>query len=1168
MRPTEQQSLHFNLGYLPDVPYVFCCAGRSAALQRHTPETLLAAREAQPILRAFPDASISHFVDAVLPSDAVALMTVTTPQTIGTTTVDAPVHLGVHLPEANREAARAQAVAVPGPVHPKLVFNSISAEQFTAAVASDDAAASNAHLPQFPQSIHVFQDATDAATAFLFCHHDLMNLNLTTGSHIVTTAITKAIGGTSNELPSQINSDARHGRPWMVTTVAPDGSVHHSPSADVVAHMAGSVQQAVQYVKNDQQLEGQQWNVTPGTTSSAYSASSSVAAVTPAPAATPQGDGGGTGNLWAIRNLTPGNGLTVSFDGYTPPTSTDSWVANGVWSMNDTPSLTSEIAADLLAGNITVTISTPTGTISSATLVAGTQTSGQATPFTATFNGGGTVSGTFSLNAGQSGLAYTLNASGIGGSAGTQLMNGATSIYEIPLGNTTGMGTIAASCTNSWLRHLSLYVQFLDAGKNPITPPADYPELLPGFLRGGGTNPDFEPNATKRFLAVIPPASTFFGVLIPANATPLSISVPNGVSTVRLLFGGLGRGSFDSDVCALGIVMTAFAELALPMLMFTTGSAEENNAPVKSILSDPEVMFALCVAGGVLFAGGAAAYVALSDDPGEALESLATKFGPMLLKKGLSSLAKWYLTQEGIAASEDVIPFVDIAFDVLRCVTTAAELAQTTIAILDSPYVFETDFVQTMNLTVTLGPDPRYNQFPDLASTLNIVIAYDCGTTVATQEFGLTQPLPSSIPLTFYGVPAGGNFQVFAFFYAANGWQSGQGQSGWLPAETSDGTFSISLTITDNLVPLDITSVYQHSAKIGIVNNQLGWIDTSTPPIATAATASPFGPTISITKLVDITVAQKPQMVGYAWEASGLDGSSNDQFTVQTLSLGPLPTVGLAVPASDFSGQSGITFDMTSPDNGQGRNFYIDPSVGVYDVNDNPDGGYHLRQLALQDSTAPNMAAGDQQLSWGRFLLAIDRYVVHPQGYVFGITASPDKIYRITLPQSPVPDGQAPMATLMSGSGTRLGLIAGAAGIAVALDARIVIAEENNYRLQAFDVNGNPVPYFAGGTSPTAPLQNSAGDTILDLAIEGRGYIYVLYLQSGGTTAAQYFLDIYDPTGNFLVQTPAVAAGCISVDLLRALFTLNYETIVDQNNRVQPTISKWLPTPPQPGSAS
>ncbi len=1162
MRPTEQQSLHFDLGHLPDIPYTFRCAGRSAPLQRHTPETLQAAREAQPILRAYTDASLSHYVDATLPSDAIAMMTVTTPKTIGATTFDGPVHLGIHLPAANRAVAQAQVVAAPGAIHPKLAFSGMTAEGLSAAVGS-------ASLPQIPATIGTVQDAFEAATALLFCHHDLVNLNVTIGSAIVTNAIASALQITSNDLPTQLYSDARRGIAWMVTTTAADGSVYHQPSDDVLAHMTGAVQHAVQQVKNDPTLQGQQWNVTPGSTSSSYGASSSVAppSTNVAVATMVDGDGGGSGNVWTTRNMTPEGGVSVSFGRYTPPTGTDAWLASGIWSMNDTPALTTEIAAALLAGTVSITISTPSGIATSATLVPGPQTAGQPTAFTATFNGNGTVSATFSLNTGQSGLSYTLNASGVGNSAGAQLMSGGTSIYEIPISDTSGMGTITASCTNYWLRHLSLYVQFLDAGGNAITPPADYPDPMPLFLRTPGEALNFEPDPTKKFLAVISPVGTIYGIPVPANATALSISVPAGTSTVRLLFGGLGRGTYDSAVCPVGLVITAFVELALPMLMLLSGAAETSNSAVDSIFADPEVMFAVCVAGGFLVAGGAAAYVALSDDPGQAVESLALKLGPMILKKGFTSLAKWYAQQEAFAGAQDAIPFVDIAFAILRTVTTAAQLSETTIEVLDSPFVYETDLVQTMALSITLGPDPNYNQFPDLHDTLRVVVAYDCGTTLPVWEQSLPAQLPNSITVNFNSVPAGGNLQVFAFFYAANGWQSGQGQSGWLPAETTSGTFSVSFNVTDNLVPLDIGTVYQHSSKIGMVNNALGWINTPTAPAITASTPSPFAPTMAITKLVDITVAQKPQMVGYAWEASGLDGAPGDQFTVQTLSIGATPTTGLAVPAADFGSQSGITFDMSSPDDGTGKNFYIDPSVGVYDVNNNPDGGYHLRQLALQDSAAPSILAGDQQQSWGRFLVPIDRYVVHPQGYVFGVSANPDKMYRIVLPAAPTSDANAPMATLMSGSGTRQGLIAGAAGIAVALDGRIVVAEEGNYRLQAFDVNGNPVPYFAGGTSPTAPLQNSAGDTILDLAMEGRGYIYVLYLQSGGSTAAQYFLDVYQPDGTFLVQTPGVAAGCISVDLLRALFALNYETIVDQNNRVQPTISKWLPSPP-PASAT
>ena len=1159
MRPTEQETLHFDLGYLPDALYTFRCAGRSAPLQRHTAATLAAARQAQPILRLFPDARISHYVTAVLPSDAIASMTVTTPKTLGGTAYNAPVHVGVHLPAASREAARKRIQPRPRAIHPKLAFHNISAEQFTAVAGDGD-------LPALPTAINVYQDAVDAATWFLFCHHDLMCLDPNTGSHIVSNEIADALSQTDDDLATQIYQDATHGKPWMVSVQASDGSVYHQPSADVLFYMTNAVQVAVQEVKNDPTLQNIMWFVNAGSTSNSYGATNSASgsealAVLDVP---------GSGNVWTARNLTPGNGLSVTFNSYTPPPTTDSWTAAGTWSQNDATPMSSSVVTSLLAGDVQVTITTPNGTVSSATLVPGTQTPGQPVTFAANFSGTGTVSAKFTLNSGQSGLTYSLTASGIGDSAGAQLVDGTQSLCEIPISNVSSMGTISASYQNSWLRHLSLYVQFLEAdGVTVITPPSDYPDTMPLYLRTPGDSaPNFEPDPTKKFVALISPVNTVMAVPLPANTTSFTISVPAGTSTVRLLFGGLGRGTYDSAVCPVGIVMTAFAELALPMLLFTGGAAENGNSIISNLISDPEVLFAVCAAGAFLVAGGVATYIALSDDPGTIAESLATKFGPMLLQKGVSSLAKWFAEQEGEAAAEDAIPFVDMGIEALRAATTTAQLIETTVELLDSPYVYETDLTQTMALSVVISCDPNDNEFPPYHALLSVIVAYDCGTTLPASE----QPMPDELPNTpitvnFSSIPAGGNLQVFAFFYAANGWQSAQGQSGWLPAQsTANGTLTVSFNVTNNVIPLDCDSIYLHNAKIGMGSTGLAWIDTSTAPTETPQSpppqSPPSGPAMSITKLVDITIAQRPQMVGYAWEASGLGGSSSDQFTVQTLSIGATPSSCLAFPAAAFSLQSGITFDIASPDDGTGRNFYIDPSPGLYDVNTNPDGGYHLRQVALQDSTAPSMPTGDSLSSWGRFLWGIDRYAVHPQGYVFGITASPDKIHRIDLPAQATTDDLAPMATLLSGSGNREGLISGAAGIAVALDGRIVVAEQGNLRLQAFDINGNPVEYFAGGTSSTTPLQNSPGDTILDLAIEAKGYIYVLYYTGQGATASEFFLDIYTPDGTFLVQTPSMAAACISVDLLRSIFTLNYETIIDQNNRVQPSISRWLPPPP------
>ena len=63
---------------------------------------------------------------------------------------------------------------------------------------------------------------------------------------------------------------------------------------------------------------------------------------------------------------------------------------------------------------------------------------------------------------------------------------------------------------------------------------------------------------------------------------------------------------------------------------------------------------------------------------------------------------------------------------------------------------------------------------------------------------------------------------------------------------------------------------------------------------------------------------------------------------------------------------------------------------------------------------------------------------------------------------------------------------------ALTAQGAILILESNNNRIQAFDIGGNPVPYFANGAY-FVPLQRPGGTaTYLDLAVEYSGYLYVL----------------------------------------------------------------------------
>jgi len=97
-------------------------------------------------------------------------------------------------------------------------------------------------------------------------------------------------------------------------------------------------------------------------------------------------------------------------------------------------------------------------------------------------------------------------------------------------------------------------------------------------------------------------------------------------------------------------------------------------------------------------------------------------------------------------------------------------------------------------------------------------------------------------------------------------------------------------------------------------------------------------------------------------------------------------------------------------------------------------------------------------------------------------------------------------------------------------------------------------------------------DTYLDFSVEAKGYIYVLSYQNAGEQESDYFMDIYNPDGSFLVRTPDerlqpekpqyLNAARFEVDEFRNVHTLNYEKMQGKQGYTEPTISEWIPTPP------
>jgi hypothetical protein len=413
-------------------------------------------------------------------------------------------------------------------------------------------------------------------------------------------------------------------------------------------------------------------------------------------------------------------------------------------------------------------------------------------------------------------------------------------------------------------------------------------------------------------------------------------------------------------------------------------------------------------------------------------------------------------------------------------------------------------------------------------------------------------------------------------------------------------------------------------------------------------------------------------------------------------------------------------------------NFFIDPRTHA------DDGLYHLRGVEF----APGKSTFDysSRKSWGAFTVPnLNAVCVHPQGYVVGLKyghqKDAPKLLVLRLPEKAMDEKDAPIAMPLSGWGDREGLMSQPVAMTLTADGRILILEQGNKRIQAFDVKGNPVQCFSGkikfnldskfvseldsrqvrpelvqaflanvapwpwDTEPTSPqaspdlatylfkssIRSAAGlnkgsvdatlantfkdngsdlpgeadkikvvpikqgeawlitntdnrvsydvrlmagpknfkylyvfyspalsievkaagqewlirDTTnsmsydvkkttsglavqqlistmamreqgkerinyLDIAVEDKGYIYVLSSLTEGDNSTTYRLDIYNPDGSILLEKPqtGVNAAKLTVDKWRSLFTLNYECFLGPGARTEPGVSVWIPSTP------
>lgn len=500
------------------------------------------------------------------------------------------------------------------------------------------------------------------------------------------------------------------------------------------------------------------------------------------------------------------------------------------------------------------------------------------------------------------------------------------------------------------------------------------------------------------------------------------------------------------------------------------------------------------------------------------------------------------------------MPWVGVVLKAIGIAASVAALAQTLSETLMNPALFYNDITLTMDTTVTISHDPHDFQFPAQARHYSLTATYDKAVSrIATGavEPGRVDPLVVS----FTGVPSGGMVTIDVVLTADDGTLVGRASAG--PLQNLPSTAGqIAMTIQEVLIPLTAVTQYVHDLRLTYASGAHVW---ATVPAPTATRANLCqGQDNALCGLNGITVHTPTGMAGYGFEAGGLaacgGGPPGSFHTLQNLFLGQQPDRAFKQFGCGYATPVEIAYDPHGPV--QGHHVFLQPRAD--------DQGFDVRAVVLDDTTPFSLT---QTLSWGRFTQAPDSLAVHSAGYVISVNSQNHKMEILTLPDQAVDEAAAPtdvpFAVVKSGPGTRAGLLNEPVAVAVVpLDGAILVLEQGNRRIQAFDVAANPVLRFAGKTTSIVELRDEGAEVVYtDLGVEALGYLYVLSYVNNGLAVSDYRLDVYDPDGQFLTRTTGVAAARMAVDAFRTVYTLNYETITGAP-RIEPSLSQWVPVNP------
>ncbi|HVH34510.1 MAG TPA: hypothetical protein VM847_10410, partial [Tahibacter sp.] len=697
---TEPHLLHFDLAPA-EAGYTLHVAQKQFALSRHSRATQADAREENPFLRLLADDAVSHYADVALPSDAVALMWVTQPVQVDGLMTERLVSMGIHMPrEARLRDVRRKLTALPDEeIHPKLAFRGLQKNLLQNQLQS---------LHSMPDKLAAVQDAYETAISLLFQHPELINLNAGAATGGPVTVIERCIRRALSQYSLLIDAIRSHPSDWsrMVRAKDEDGSPLTDDEGqpafvselhrDVVAALPNVLSRALVLVNQEEDLRGQSWSLQYGNTVGDY-----AGRVAPKAQALKTALRGAGDVRWRLKNLTPTSGLEFEHDvRFTPAAAGINWRAEGTWSSNDERAAGpfDEAAQKALAeGRLYAVFNAISGVLQPAP--------GRARTYIVALSGaeaGKTAQGECRLNGDGTALEYLITTnSGPYGDAYFAIKEGdrLRKLHSIAVRNAGNSGNLMVVLKNHWLRHLSAYVEFLDAaGRAKAAPGWSSRFPVPGTR--------YDDHPTKRYVGIVGPVETMMGIPLPTESSHFAVPVPDDAATVRFVWGGLGQGRNDDVACPAGAIMTVIVEMALPVVMLAAGAGLTASGGLLKLVRKQPVI-------GAVLAHFTSLFIALNDDPAKAVWLITKKLIPAAAKAVLGELSQYIAGKIIEGGAKKALPFINMAMFLADAAATAAQLAQTTSAIRQSPRAHVTEITRSIDLRITITSSKLYKKFPD-----------------------------------------------------------------------------------------------------------------------------------------------------------------------------------------------------------------------------------------------------------------------------------------------------------------------------------------------------------------------------------------------------------------------------------------------------------------------